>query len=97
MQPFTQVVVYVCLFGLAAGDHHLADYPFRVTLNTEERGGLYQLFWRFDNEAETIEFAVRVQTTGWVGFGLSPNGQMPNSDVVIGWVENSEAFLHVSL
>ena len=98
MQPFAQVVVYVCLFGLAAGDHHLADsYRFRVTLNTEEDGGLYELYWSFDNEAETIAFAVRVQTTGWVGFGLSPNGQMPNSDVVIGWVENSEAFLQVSL
>ena len=38
---------------------------------------------------ETISFAVHVNTTGWVGFGLSPNGQMPNSDVVIGWVDRS--------
>ena len=92
-----QVAVVACLFGLAASAHDLsASYPFRATLNTEERGGLYELYWRFDNEAQTIDFAVRVQTTGWVGFGLSPNGQMPNSDVVIGWVENSEAFLQVS-
>jgi hypothetical protein len=32
------------------------------------------------------EQAEQVATTGWVGFGLSPNGQMPDSDVVIGWV-----------
>ena len=90
--------VTVCWFGLAASAHGLsASYPFRATLNTEERGGLYELYWRFDNEAETIDFAVRVQTTGWIGFGLSPNGQMPNSDVVIGWVENNEAFLQVSM
>jgi len=91
------VVLCACLFGLAASGHDLSSYPFRATLNTEEGGGLYELYWRFDNEAETIDFAVRVQTTGWVGLGLSPNGQMPNSDVVIGWVVNSEAFLHVSL
>ena len=29
---------------------------------------------------------VSANTTGWVGFGVSPNGQMPRSDVVIGWV-----------
>jgi len=46
MQPFAQVVVYVCLFGLAAG-----------IFNTEEDGGLYELYWSFDNEAETIAFA----------------------------------------
>ncbi|XP_065897525.1 putative DBH-like monooxygenase protein 2 isoform X2 [Dysidea avara] len=33
--------------------------------------------------------AVRVQTTGWIGLGFSPNGQMPGSDVVIGWVDNT--------
>ena len=47
-------------------------------------------------EQETITFAVRVQTTGWVGFGLSPNGQMPNSDVVIGWVKGEESYFDVS-
>ncbi|XP_065886142.1 DBH-like monooxygenase protein 1 homolog [Dysidea avara] len=29
--------------------------------------------------------AVQVQTTGWIGFGFSPNGGMTGSDVVIGW------------
>ena len=74
-----------------------SNYPFKAVLNTAEDGGLYELYWNFDNEAETISFIVRVQTTGWVGFGLSPNGQMPNSDVVIGWVTNGgETVLHVS-
>ena len=31
-----------------------------------------------------------------VGFGLSPNGQMPGSDVVIGWVDDDgNAHFHV--
>ena len=38
---------------------------------------------------KVIYFAVSARTTGWVGFGLSPNGQMPNSDVVIGWMDEN--------
>ena len=57
----------------------------------------YKLYWSFSRQEETITFAVRVGTTGWIGFGLSPNGQMPNSDVVVGWVDNSgTAQFHVS-
>ena len=55
---------------------------------SKELGPNYTLFWSFDRATQNISFAVRVRTTGWVGFGLSPNGQMPQSDVVIGWVEN---------
>ena len=61
-------------------------YKFSANLDGE---GMYDLFWNFDLAAEEISFAVRVNTTGWVGFGLSPNGQMPGSDVVIGWVDDS--------
>ena len=86
-----------CALNLAWCHHDFSSYPFKATLNTAENGGLYELYWNFDNEAETISFAVRVQTTGWVGFGLSPNGQMPNSDVVIGWVtDDGETMFHVS-
>ena len=33
-----------------------------------------------------VFFQVHVEALGYVGFGLSPNGGMPGSDVVIGWV-----------
>ena len=98
MQYQVQLAVLACVLSLAACAHNLsATYPFKATLNTAENGGLYELYWTFDNAAETISFAVRVQTTGWVGFGLSPNGQMPNSDVVMGWVDNGETYFRVSL
>ena len=98
MQYQVQLAVLACVLSLAACAHDLSEaYPFKATLNTAENGGLYELYWAFDNAAETISFAVRVQTTGWVGFGLSPNGQMPNSDVVIGWVDNGEVYFTVSL
>ena len=61
-------------------------------------GDNYHIFWSFDTATERIDFAVIVGTTGWVGFGLSPNGQMPRSDVVIGWVDDvtGQAYFHVS-
>ena len=92
------LVLLACALSFASCAHDLSEeYSFKTTLNTEEDGGLYELYWTFDNEAEMISFAVRVQTTGWVGFGISPNGQMPNSDVVIGWVtDDGETMFHVS-
>ena len=72
---------------------HENAYDFHKTLDS---AGKYELYWSFDLEKETISFAVRVQTTGWIGFGLSPNGQMPQSDVVIGWVDdNGKGYLQV--
>ena len=61
-----------------------STYQFNARLHED-----YTLYWSFDNDAQNISFAVRVRTTGWIGFGLSPNGQMPQSDVVIGWVDGS--------
>ena len=54
----------------ALGTHDLSStYPFRLDLHDN-----YTLYWTFDNVAQNITFAVRVRTTGWVGFGVSPNG-----------------------
>ena len=61
-----------------------STYQFNARLHED-----YALYWSFDNDAQNIQFAVHVRTTGWIGFGLSPNGQMPQSDVVIGWVDGS--------
>ena len=69
-----------------------AEYTFTATLDES-----YQLYWNYDLNEGSISFAVRVQTEGWVGFGVSPNGQMPGSDVVIGWVDDQgTVFFHVS-
>lgn len=48
----------------------------------------YTLYWNFN--ATHITFEVVVKTNGWVGFGLSPKGAMKSSDVVIGWVLDSQ-------
>ena len=79
--------------------HHHKDldseYSFKSVLY-QDQDGTYTLHWKFDQERETITFAVNVSTEGWVGFGLSPNGGMAGSDMVIGWVTGVQAYLHVS-
>lgn len=44
----------------------------------------YFLYWNV--VADVIQIKITAKTTGWIGFGLSPEGTMVDSDVVIGWV-----------
>ncbi|XP_029620994.1 DBH-like monooxygenase protein 2 homolog [Salmo trutta] len=44
------------------------------------------LKWGFSEVQGTIMFQLTVKTTGWLGFGFSPNGGMAASDIVMGGV-----------
>ncbi|XP_052790851.1 DBH-like monooxygenase protein 1 homolog [Mya arenaria] len=44
----------------------------------------YILFWNFNDTH--ITFEAHVKTRGWVGLGLSENGNMFPADVAVGWV-----------
>jgi hypothetical protein len=50
----------------------------------------YILYWNYTDT--DILFEIQVKTTGWVGFGLSPNGGMDGSDVIIAWVDSTGKF-----
>ena len=87
MRPIAAVILLLVLVSQSSAQSNAdlsSTYQFNASLH--ER---YTLYWSINNDAKTIRFAVRVRTTGWVGFGISPNGQMPQSDVVIGWVDNA--------
>ena len=59
--------------------------------------GQYELYWTYKPDSSALEMAVRVKTLGWFGLGVSADGQMSNSDVVIGWVTaEGTAMLRVS-
>lgn len=57
--------------------------PFTEHLDTD---GMVTLRWGFSEVEQNITFQLSVNTTGWVGFGLSPNGDMRGADIVIGGV-----------
>ncbi|BFZ05906.1 hypothetical protein BsWGS_08945 [Bradybaena similaris] len=50
----------------------------------------YELYWEFNDTH--IVFETHVKTHGYVGFGISPNGGMAGSDIVIGWVKDGKAY-----
>ena len=93
LQTLCYALAALLSIAAAAHDDLSSSYPFHTSLEAR-----YDLYWKVDFVEKSIQFAVRVNTTGWVGFGLSPNGGMPNSDVVIGWVDGSsgQGYLHVS-
>ena len=96
MKKFLLFSTLLCL-GYCA-HINLDVYPFSSVLTADSGGSsLYSLYWNFSTADQTIAFAVKAKTNGWVGFGISPNGFMVDSDVVIGWVnDEGQAFLHVS-
>lgn len=67
------------------------DYTHSLEAD-EDKPDQYQLFWKIINDDE-IQFEVHCKSTGWVGLGLSTNGGMAGSDIVIGWVKNGKAYL----
>ena len=92
----TMIILAVALLsaGLADADHLEDTYPFNRILNDNPS---YKLYWKVNLEEEEINFAVKAETEGWVGFGLSVRPTMIGSDVVIGWIANdSIPVLHVS-
>ncbi|EDV25400.1 uncharacterized protein TRIADDRAFT_55459 [Trichoplax adhaerens] len=71
-----------------------AETPEQYHVSMDEDSN-YRMHWSFNNQDKIMQFTVEVKTTGWIGFGISPyTGQMPGSDVVIGWVDsNGKAYL----
>jgi len=51
-----------------------------------ERNGKFIVEWETDFEKELAIFDVTAETTGYVGFGLSPGGGMSGSDIVVGGI-----------
>ncbi|XP_069106063.1 DBH-like monooxygenase protein 1 homolog [Argopecten irradians] len=51
-----------------------------------DKDGAYWLFWEANQTHVTFE--THVKTRGYVGFGISGNGQMFPGDVVVGWVKD---------
>ena len=69
-----------------------AKYSFSASLDEDQN---YWLYWKVDHDEGVASFAVQANAVGWIGFGISPDGNVPNSDVVTGWVANGKGYLQV--
>lgn len=54
----------------------------------------YRLLWQI--KGDDIIFEIQVRTLGYVGLGFSRDGSLYGADVVIGWVDQGQAFFQVS-
>lgn len=84
------------LLSVAAGPARGSDpdLPFMEYLDAEH---LVCLKWGFDDLQDNITFKLVVNTTGWVGFGSSPNGDMRGSDLVIGGLNATGPYFAVRI
>ncbi|XP_043075805.1 DBH-like monooxygenase protein 1 homolog [Puntigrus tetrazona] len=85
-QPLCALVFLTSLFCSACS--HGTRFVHSASLDAD---GRYNVKWGFDES--TITFEVEVETTGYIGFGLSPTGAMSSSDIVIGGVLNGSPYL----
>eukprot|EP01084_Bolivina_argentea_P235209 395854_1 len=60
------------------------EFDYNVYLDDKNQ---FQLFWT-EYTNNTIEFGLVVNATGWIALGLSPNSQMPHSDIIFAWVSD---------
>jgi len=63
-----------------------ADYERSLFLDADQK---YKLYWSIDKTNLLFKGAVEVETTGWVGLGISEFG-MEGADVFIGWVKDDQ-------
>jgi len=69
-------------------------WSYQLWLDPYEK---YSVKWNISDLDETITFLCEVQTKGWIGLGLSPNGGMKGSDIIIAWIDdnNGKTYFHV--
>ena len=79
--------------GGAAAAAAALDLPFMEYLDAERQ---VLLQWGFDEGVGNISFTLSINTSGWIGFGLSPNGNMIGADMVVGGVGTGGIYFTVS-
>lgn len=55
----------------------------------------FRILWTIINQ--DITFEIQARTLGYVGFGFSPDGNLPGSDIAIGWVDRGQTYFQVSI
>ena len=87
-------LLYLLTAGPTWSSAALVDLPFMEYLDSNQ---LVLLQWGFDEVVGNITFTLSIKTSGWIGFGLSPKGNMRGADMVIGSFGTSGIYFQVSL
>lgn len=78
-------IVLACILVLACNSPaaQAQGWTYEEVLSNSDEYG-YVVRWTPNYEEEAVAFQLEVQTRSYVGFGLSKNGVMVGSDIVIG-------------
>jgi len=83
------LVVLKCVYSFT--EDWSTEFTYSAYLDEDES---FRLYWTNLDGEGLIEFGMEVEATGWISIGISPRGQMPNSDIAIGWVDDDgEAYV----
>ena len=99
MGILSALVMLSCMVAYSSALHDIPDrYDFQLNLTFQQPGAAtFKFFYTYDRDNQLLKMAVKVLSLGWVGIGFSRNQFMPDSDVAIGWVDDSgKGFLQVS-
>ena len=72
------------LFCLLSRLHAISSNAYFVNKATLVAPDKYLLYWNYTSTS--ITFKAVVKNTGWFGFGLSPDGGMPQSDLIVAYL-----------
>ena len=78
----TKVLSFLCFLCSLNADW-VDEFEHNTFMDLNEN---FRVFWTVLNDS-FIEFGLQVNTKGWIGIGISLNGLMANSDVMIGWID----------
>lgn len=53
--------------------------------------GGYELHWQ--SNGGNVYFGIKAKTTGWIALGIQPGSKMKGADIVLGYVEDGNAFV----
>ena len=94
MSCLLAVPLLVLVLVMETGAQENPLLPFTEHLDSDE---MVTLRWGFDEIEGNITFELCINTTGWISFGLSPNGGMAGSDMVIGGVNSDGIYFGVTI
>ncbi len=83
------LLIAILILGSAASvtavdiDGTIAEGEYAHSLS--QGGGDFLLYWSV--AGDTVHFAVRAQTQGWISLGIEPTQVMAEADMIFGWVE----------
>jgi hypothetical protein len=81
-----KLIILICLLSKLNAISPNAYFANNATLVAPNN---YLLYWNYTTTS--ITFKAVVKTTGWFGFGLSPDGGMANSDLVVAYLNENRS------